>query len=35
MTDVLFYLTYMIDKDEVDDAEDKFQDTLRKAKRGR
>lgn len=35
LTDVLFYLTYLTDKCEVDEAEDKFQETLRKAKRGR
>jgi hypothetical protein len=32
--DFLFYLTYLIQKGEMEEAEDKFQETLRKAKRG-
>lgn len=33
LTDFLFYLTYLIQKGEADEAEDKFQENLRKAKK--
>ena len=35
LTDYLVWLYYMIDKGEADEEEDKFQEQLRKAKRGR
>ena len=35
LNDYLLLLTYLIDKAEVDRAEDKYQENLRKAKRGR
>lgn len=35
LTDVLQFLTYMIEKGKVDEREDAFQEALRKAKRGR
>ena len=34
LNDYLLLLTYLIDKAEVDRAEDKYQENLRKAKRG-
>jgi transposase len=33
--DFLFYLTYVIKKGEVEEIEQKFQDNLRKAKKGK
>lgn len=33
--DFLFYLTYLIKKGEMEEIEEKFQDNLRKAKRGK
>ena len=35
LNDFLTYLSYLIDKAEVDDAEDKYQETLRKQKRAK
>ncbi len=35
LNDFLQYLTYMADKREVDEAEDKFQENLRKSRKGR
>lgn len=35
LSDFLQYMTYLIDKQQADDEEDKFQEQLRKAKRGR
>lgn len=35
LTDYLVWLSYMIEKGEADEEEDKFQEQLRKAKRGR
>ena len=34
LQDMLVFLTYLIQKGEMEEAEDKFQETLRKAKRG-
>jgi hypothetical protein len=34
LTDFLTFLTYLIQKGEADDEEEKFQDNIRKAKRG-
>lgn len=33
--DFLFYLSYLIQKSEMEEVEEKFQDNLRKAKRGK
>ena len=35
LLDVFQFLTYLCDKAEADEAEDKFQEQMRKAKRGR
>lgn len=35
LTDTLLFLTYLIKKGEMEDAEDKFQEQRRKAKKGR
>ena len=35
LSDYMQFLTYLIEKGEVDEIEEKFQDNLRKAKRGR
>ena len=35
LSDFFLFLTYLIQKGEMEDEEDAFQDTLRKAKRGK
>lgn len=35
LTDFMVWLSYMIEKGEAEEEEDKFQDNLRKAKRGK
>lgn len=35
LTDTLMFLTYLIQKQEADEQEDKYQEMLRKAKKGR
>lgn len=35
LSDFFLFLTYLIQKGEMEDEEDQFQETLRKAKRGR